>query len=95
MEFSYSSRTHELGYSDGGDHVPSDEQLWTEFVNHPLVLAEIGEDECPTLYGNFQRRGGRFCRELKRPYHRDCIKHGGGHTPPQQLEWIEAQFADE
>lgn len=64
VEFSYSQRTHEFGYSDGGDHVPSDAQLWTEFVNHPLVWAEIGEDDCPTLYGKFERRGGRFCREL-------------------------------
>jgi hypothetical protein len=66
VEFSYSPRTHQFGYSDGGDHVPSDAQLWTEFVNHPLVWAEIGEDDCPTLYGKFQRRGGRFCRELDR-----------------------------
>lgn len=67
VEFSYSPRTHQFGYSDGGDHVPSDALLWTEFVNHPLVWAEIGEDECPTLYGNFQHRGGRSCRELNRP----------------------------
>jgi hypothetical protein len=67
VEFSYSRRTHQFGYSDGGDHVPSDAQLWTEFVNHPLVWAEIGEDDCPTLYGNFQRQGGRFCRELDWP----------------------------
>ena len=67
VEFSYSPRTHQFGYSDGGDHVPSDAQLWMEFVNHPLVWAEIGEDECPTLYGNFQQRGGRFCREFNRP----------------------------
>src|ERR1051326_2396040 len=66
VEFSYSPRTHQFGYSDGGDHVPSDAQLWTEFVNHPLVWAEIGEDDCPTLYGKFQRRGGRFCRGLDR-----------------------------
>lgn len=66
VEFSYSPRTHQFGYSDGGDHVPSDAGLWTEFVNHPLVWAEIGEDECPELYGNFRDRGGRFCREFNR-----------------------------
>jgi|SRR5215475_8717655 len=66
VEFSYSPLTHQFGYSDGGDHVPSDAQLWTEFVNHPLLWAEIGDDECPTLYGNFQHRTGRFCRELNR-----------------------------
>jgi hypothetical protein len=64
VEFSYSPRTHQFGYSDGGAHVPSDAQLWTDFVNHPLVWAEIGEDDCPRLYGKFERRGGRFCREL-------------------------------
>ena len=42
VEFSYSPRTHQFGYSDGGDHVPSDAQLWTEFVNHPLVWARWG-----------------------------------------------------
>jgi hypothetical protein len=67
VEFSYSRRTHQFGYSDGGDHVPYDTQLWTEFVNHPLVWAEIGEDDCPTLYGKFQPQGGRFCSELDRP----------------------------
>ena len=66
VEFSYSPRTHQFGYSDGGDHVPSDAPLWKEFVIHPLVSAEIGEDDCPTLYGKFQRPGGRFCRELNR-----------------------------
>ena len=66
VEFSYSRRTHQFGYSDGGDQVPSDAQLWTEFVNHPLVWAEIGEEDCPTLYGKFRRRGGRPCRELDR-----------------------------
>jgi len=66
VEFSYSPRTHRFGHSDGGDHVPSDAQLWTEFVNHPLIWAEIGGDDCPTLYGKFQRRGGRFCREVDR-----------------------------
>jgi hypothetical protein len=29
VEFSYSQRTHQFGYSDGGDHVLSDAQLWT------------------------------------------------------------------
>ena len=66
VEFSYSPRTHQFGYSDGGDHVPSDAQLWTEFVNHSLIWVEIGEYDCPTLYGRFQRRGGRFCRGLDR-----------------------------
>jgi hypothetical protein len=66
VEFSYSRRTHQFGYSDGGDHVLSDAQLWMEFVNHPLVWAEIGEDDCPTLYGKSQRQGGRFCHKPDR-----------------------------
>jgi hypothetical protein len=67
VEFSYTQRTHQFGYSDGGDHMASDAQLWTEFVNHPLVCAEIGEDECLELYGDFRDRGGRFCRQFHRP----------------------------
>lgn len=74
VEFSYSLRTHQFGYADGEDHVPSDAQLCTEFVNHQLVWAEIGEDDCPTLYGEFQRRGGRFCRGLDRlKQERHCL----------------------
>jgi len=67
MEFSYSPRTQQFGYSDGGDQVPSDARLWTEFVNHPLIDAEIGRDQCPTLYGDFQNRSVRFCRGLEMP----------------------------
>jgi hypothetical protein len=51
VEFSYSPRTHEFGYSDGGDHLPSDAQLWKNppefapsglagFVGWLLVLGE-------------------------------------------------------
>jgi hypothetical protein len=67
VESSYSPRTHLCGYSDGRDRVLSDAQLWTELAHHPLIDAEIREDECATPYGNFQHRGGRFCRELERP----------------------------
>lgn len=67
VEFSYSPRTHQFGYSDGGDQVPSDAQLWTEFVNHSLIAAEIGEDQCPSLYGSFLHQGERCFRELDLP----------------------------
>jgi hypothetical protein len=53
VEFSYSVRTHEFGYSDGGDHVPSDTGLWTWFLQHPLVSPEVPEAQYPTLYGKF------------------------------------------
>jgi hypothetical protein len=71
VDFSYSPLTHQFGYSDGGDHVPSDAQLRTKFVNHPLVRTEIGD--YPALYGNFQHRHGRFCRELNRPQECHCL----------------------
>ena len=53
VEFSYSPRTLEFGYSDGGDHVPSDANLWAWFLHHPLVSSEIDETRYPTLYGKF------------------------------------------
>ena len=60
VEFSYSPRTHQFGYSDGGDHVPSDAQLWTEFVNYPLVWGEIGEDDCLIVRRCLESSNGRL-----------------------------------
>ena len=53
VEFSYSPRTRRFGYSDGGDHILSDEDLWTWFLHHPLVAYEVDEARYPTLYGTF------------------------------------------
>ena len=53
VEFSYSVRTREFGYSDGGDHIPSNSGLWARFLQHPLVFPELPEAQYPTLYGKF------------------------------------------
>jgi hypothetical protein len=53
VEFSYSPKTLEFGYSDGGDHLPSDANLWSWFLHHPLVSSEIDQSRYPTLYGRF------------------------------------------
>lgn len=53
VEFSYSPKTLKFGYSDGGDHLPSDPNLWAWFLHHPLVSSEIDEGRYPTLYGKF------------------------------------------
>jgi len=53
VEFSYSPTTRKFGFSDGGDHIPSDEDLWMSFLHHPLVSSEVGEAQYPTLYGKF------------------------------------------
>jgi len=60
IEFSYSPRTRQIGYSDGGDHVVCDEHLWMTFVNHPLIAGELTASRYPTLYGN-PARGKQGC----------------------------------
>jgi hypothetical protein len=47
VEFSYSVRTREFGYSDGGDHMPSDANLWAWFLHHPLVSPQVDEARYP------------------------------------------------
>jgi len=53
LEFGYTAVSHQFGYSDGGDDLPSDERLWSWFLNHPLVSAHLPENRYPTLYGKF------------------------------------------
>lgn len=55
LEFSFSPKTRRFGYSDGGDHIPSNEELWLTFVNHPLIAVQLMDHDCPTLYGEFAR----------------------------------------
>src|SRR5579864_1101055 len=51
VEFSYCPCNCQIAYSDGGDEIATDGTLWLEFVNHPVVANELGEDRYPTLYG--------------------------------------------
>jgi hypothetical protein len=53
VEFAYSPRTQQFGFSDGGDHTPADASLWLEFLRHPLVAPDLDPDRYPTLHGLF------------------------------------------
>jgi len=53
LEFGYNAASHQFGYSDGGDDLPSDEGLWSWFLNHPVVCPHLPETRYPTLYGKF------------------------------------------
>jgi hypothetical protein len=58
LEFSYWPRSQRFGYSDGGDHIPSDEGLWMAFLGHPLISRELDASRYPTLYGRFGGEAG-------------------------------------
>jgi hypothetical protein len=53
LEFGYNAASHQFGFSDGGDDLPSDESLWSWFLNHPVVYPHLPETRYPTLYGKF------------------------------------------
>ena len=53
LEFGYTAASHQFGFSDGGDDLPSDERLWSWFLNHPVVSPHLPENRYPTLYGKF------------------------------------------
>lgn len=51
VEFSYSQAPHQFGYCDGGDFIPSNEDLWIRFLHHPVVAPHLPESMYPRLYG--------------------------------------------
>ena len=53
LQFAYTVAWPQFGYSDGGDDLPSDERLWSWFLNHPVISAYLPENRYPTLYGKF------------------------------------------
>ena len=53
VQFGYSARHRQFGYSDGGDEIPSDDSLWLWFLRHPVVSTYLPESRYPTLYGVF------------------------------------------
>ncbi|HKW35442.1 MAG TPA: hypothetical protein VJN92_20695 [Candidatus Acidoferrum sp.] len=53
VEFGYSRATCQFVYSDGGDSIPSDQDLWIRFLRHPLIAPHLPESQYPTLYGVF------------------------------------------
>jgi len=53
VQFGYTAGSRQFGYSDGGDHLPSDPSLWSWFLHHPAVAPHLPETRYPTLYGKF------------------------------------------
>jgi len=54
LEFSFSPATGEFGFSDGGDHVPSNEAQWRMFIRHPMVSSHLAESLYPSLHGSLE-----------------------------------------
>ena len=59
VQFGYSAGSRQFGYCDGGDDVPSDDNLWIWFLRHPVVSPHLPESRYPTLYGVFPTNSGR------------------------------------
>jgi hypothetical protein len=59
LQFGYAVASPQFGYSDGGDDLPSDQRLWSWFLNHPVISSHLPENRYPTLYGRFPQGTGR------------------------------------
>ena len=59
LQFGYTVASPQFGYSDGGDDLPSDQRLWSWFLNHPVISSHLPENRYPTLYGKFPSGTGR------------------------------------
>ena len=59
LQFWYTVASPQFGYSDGGDDLPSDQRLWSWFLNHPVISSYLPENRYPTLYGKFPSGPGR------------------------------------
>ncbi len=82
VEFGYSSRTHQFGYCDGGDDIPSDQDLWIEFLRHPVIAPHLPESRYPTLYGVFPLNQQQAVEKV---LGRRMDKKGRYPTPAQRL----------
>ena len=69
LEFGYNAASHQFGFSDGGDDLPSDASLWSWFLHHPVVFPLLPETQYPTLYG-------KFAQGNERPALGDILKRG-------------------
>jgi len=69
LEFGYNAASHQFGFSDGGDDLPSDASLWSWFLHHPVVSRLLPETEYPTLYG-------KFAPGTERPALEDILRKG-------------------
>jgi len=59
LQFWYTIASPQFGYSDGGDDLPSDQRLWSWFLNHSVISSYLPESRYPTLYGKFPPETGR------------------------------------
>ena len=59
LQFGYTVASRQFGYSDGGDDLPSNQRLWSWFLNHPVISSYLPENRYPTLYGKFPSGTGR------------------------------------
>lgn len=82
VEFGYSARTHQFGYCDGGDHIPSNSDLWIQLLRHPAIAPHLPKSRFPTLYGAFPRNQQRVVAQLLR---RGSDKKGRQPKPPHRL----------
>lgn len=80
VAFGYSPKTRRFGHCDGGDHIPSDQDLWTRFLRHPLIARHLSKTQYPTLYGAFPRNHRRAIEEFFANG-----SHGRFPTPPDRL----------
>ena len=69
LEFGYNAASHQFGFSDGGDDLPSDASLWSWFLHHPVVSPLLPETLYPTMYG-------RFASGTERPALGDILRRG-------------------
>jgi hypothetical protein len=69
LEFGYNAASHQFGFSDGGDDLPSDAGLWSWFLHHPVVSPLLPETHYPTLYG-------KFAPGTERPALGDILRRG-------------------
>jgi hypothetical protein len=63
LQFWYTVASPQFGYSDGGDDLPSDQRLWSWFLNHPVISSYLPENRYPTLYGKFPSGPGSAALE--------------------------------
>jgi hypothetical protein len=59
VQFGYTVASPHFGFSDGGDDLPSDQRLWSWFLNHSVISSYLPENRYPTLYGKFPPETGR------------------------------------
>src|SRR4029077_14893686 len=59
LQHGYTVASPQVRYSDGGDDLPSDQRLWSWFLNHPVISSYLPENRYPTLYGKFPSGPGR------------------------------------